>query len=146
MPASAQPSTPRRPRLASATESPYVSVRELYELERRLNEEREKAMKESEARLLAAIEKSNVRHDETHSQMRRIGDERHEPISKHLKEVELDEENELLEKAKRAGIRGVFTGLWRAVIVLDQHWRIVALVLGGILAFLGNIHVSLSGN
>lgn len=98
-----------------------------------------------ESRLIVAISNSDKEHARIHDEMTKRGEERHKPISEFMQDFERDEETKDLAAAKRAGVRGLFTGAWKAIVVLDAHWRVVALILAAVGVFLGNLHLSIAG-
>jgi hypothetical protein len=115
-----------------AADSPFASIRELHDAEARIMV----AITGVESAVLAAISAESERHDTTHAEMRRIGNERHGPI------------NDFLEAAKLHGAqsKGMWIAASRTVQVLrlvnEFRWLIVAAFLGVGLV-LGNFHVDL---
>ena len=115
-------------------ESPFASIRELAESERRIIAGQE-AMKHE---LLIAIKASDEHHEHVHAAMREIGDQRHRRIDDFLGQEALDD-------AQRTGMMtaGVYTV--RVFRFLNEfRWLLAALLLGAIfLAGEGHIDVRL---
>lgn len=115
-------------------------------MEGRLTQEFNKSLHEMEDRIIRAIQKSDHDHTIVHDEMRRAAEARHQPITAFLEAQRIESEQEEIERARKAGVRTIFTGAWRVVVVLDQHWRIVAVIAAAVLALLGNVHLSFTGN
>jgi hypothetical protein len=135
---------------SKSTESPYASVRELWAMEQRLVAGQNTTANSLgaqllgvETRLTRVLKDSDAEHDATHHQMDEHALRRHAAIDEFIDSYHKHEEQESIEAAQRAGTWRVFTGGWKALTVLDDHWRIIFLVFFGILAALGNFHISI---
>jgi hypothetical protein len=115
-------------------ESPFASVRELADTERRITT----AMMLMKHELLTAIQSSDSEHDRTHELMRSVGDSRHRRIDDWLGQ-------EALEDAQRTGMMtaGVYT-LRVFRFVNEFRWLIVAVLAALVLALNGGAHLTLS--
>jgi len=108
------------------SESPFASIRELTQTERRITD----AMTGMKHELLDAIKAESIKHDQTHSDMAHIGNERHRRIDDFLGA-------EAMSDAKRTGMMAVGIYTVRAFRFANEFRWLFAAVLVTIWLALG---------